>query len=182
MLKITIPESEDYNSETNEFIYTNKQELTLEHSLISISKWEEKWHISLISNMDKLTRPQLLDYIRCMTLDKNVDPRTYTHIPNSVLNQIKVYIDDSHTATSFRKDPGSSRSRQIITSELIYSWMVGLNIPFECQKWHVSRLMTLIRCCEINNDPKKNKMSKSQLAIRNRELNEARRAMMHSKG
>lgn len=182
MLKIEIPESEDYNSETNEFIYTMKQELTLEHSLISISKWEEKWHISLISNIDKLTRLQLLDYVRCMTLDKNVDPRTYTHIPNSVLNQIKSYIEDSHTATWFQKQPGSSGSHQVITSELIYSWMVGLNIPFECQKWHVNRLMTLIRCCEINNDPKKDKIGRTQLSQRNRELNKARRAMMHSKG
>lgn len=152
--------------------------LTLEHSLVSISKWEAKWHKPFISKEPKTTE-ELLDYVRCMTLTQNVDPLVYNFIDNSVLKQITDYIEDSMTATWFSEDK-KPPSREIVTSELIYYWMVALQIPFECQKWHLNRLMTLIKICSIKNDPSKNK--KKMSAKERSALNKARRAKHHSKG
>lgn len=178
MLKVTIPSCEQYNELTNEFFTIQEQELSLEHSLVSISKWEMKWHKPFISQEPK-TQIETEDYIKCMTLTQNVDPRIYKNIPADVYKQIGDYIENPATATTFSKTDG--RSREVITSELIYYWMVALNIPFECQKWHLNRLLTLIRVCNIKNSPAK-KMSKSEMHARNKSLNESRRRMLNTKG
>ena len=179
MLKVTIPEVEYFDEKTQSFITIAKQtELSLEHSLVSISKWEAKWHKPFLENNPPKTDEELKDYIRCMTLTQNVNPEIYDHIPLKVIEQINEYINDPMTATTFKEQ--KKPSRRIVTSELIYYWMIALNIPFECQKWHLSRLLTLIRVCNEKADPKK--MSKSEIYAQNRRLNEARRKALKTKG
>lgn len=179
MLKITVPEREYFNEDTQEFVIMKKQELVLEHSLISISKWESKWHKPFLSTSKK-TDEEFADYIRCMTLN-TVDDNVYTSITNSNMNDILEYIDDSYTATTFADSKTAATSSEIITSEIIYYWMILNEIPFECQKWHINRLLTLIKVCSIKNAPSK-KMSKNDILSQNMSLNKMRRAMLHSKG
>lgn len=182
MLQITIPETEFYDERTNEFVTVSKQELQLEHSLISISKWESKWHESFLSRKEPMTTEQSIDYIRCMTLNKNVDPKCYSVINQELIDKIGEYINNPMTATTFSEREGKKRgSRQIITSEVIYYWMTALQIPFECEKWHLNRLLTLVHVCDLKQQPSK-KMSKSAAMNQQRSLNAARRNRLHSKG
>ena len=180
MLKITIPAVEEWDEARQEFISTKETELCLEHSLVSISKWESKWHKHFIGNKD-LTSEMLIDYIRCMTLTQNVNPEVYYAMNDDVITQIKNYIDDAQTATWFAESNEKKYSRDIITSEIIYYWMIALQIPFECQKWHLNRLLTLIRVCNEKNQPEK-KMSQAEVMRRNREINEARRRALNTRG
>ena len=182
MLKVTIPETELFDNRTSEFIVVKSQTLTLEHSLVSISKWESKWHVPFIGDKKK-TSAQSLDYIRCMTLTQNVDPLVYRVIPNSVMQQIRDYIDNPMTATWFSEEQEKRfRSKfEVVTSELIYYWMIASGVPFECQKWHLNRLLTLLKVCGEKNKPQK-KMSKRAIMERNARLNAQRRAAMKSKG
>lgn len=179
MLEITIPESELFDEETMTFTKTKAVTLLLEHSLLSISKWESKWKKPFLSSSDK-TKEETIDYVRCMTVTKNVPEEAYLGLTNDNLEAVVTYIEDPMTATWFREER-SAPSREIVTSELIYYWMIASNIPMECQKWHLNRLLTLIRVCQIKNGPQK-KMSKSQLARRNRELNDARRKQFNTRG
>lgn len=180
MLRITIPEQSLWDPANEEFLYTKEQTITLEHSLLSISKWESKWNVSFLSSSKKLTNEQLTDYIRCMTLTQNVDPLIYNCLTNENLKAINDYIAAPMTATTItRQKKGPSREK--ITSELIYYWMVALQIPFECQKWHINRLLTLIEVCNIKNTPPK-KMGKRDLMARNKSLNAARRKAHNTKG
>lgn len=179
MLQITIPSVEIYDEAANEFLYTKSQTITLEHSLVSISKWEAKWGKSFLSSKDK-TPEENLDYIRCMTLTQNVDPDLYKCMSAENLEDIRQYIESPMSATWFAKS-NQPPSRRIITSEIIYSWMVRYRIPFEAQKWHLNRLMTLIRLCNLDAQPPK-KMSKAEIMSRNHALNASRRARLHSKG
>lgn len=180
MLKITIPGVEQWDEGRQEFIYAKETELCLEHSLVSVSKWESKWHKHFIGN-NNLSREMLIDYVRCMTLTQNVNPDVYYGIDEPTMQVITEYIKDSHTATWFSESNDQKYSREIITSEIIYYWMIALQIPFECQKWHLNRLLTLIRVCNEKNQPEK-KMSQAEVMRRNRELNEARRRALNSKG
>lgn len=183
MLTIVVPETEIYNEETNEFSMLKPVVLKLEHSLVSISKWETKWHKPFLSNENK-TFEETLDYIRCMTISQNVDVSVYRRMTSENLDQVNAYLDDKATATWFSEGEGANKTRgrgEVITSELIYYWMVAFNIPFECQKWPLQRLLTLIRICTIKNAPDK-KMSKTTILSKNRDLNEARRKAMRTKG
>lgn len=175
-----IPETEIYDANTNEFSTIGEQKLNLEHSLLSISKWESKWKKPFISKETK-TQEESLDYIRCMTINPNVNPKVYDYIPGYIFKQIEDYIDDPMTATWINSREPKRPNRQIITSELIYYWMVSYRIPFECQKWHLNRLLMLIQVCDEKNKPEK-KMSKREIMSRNSALNAARRAKLHSKG
>ena len=181
MLKITIPSIEAYDEKKNEFIYVKEQTLSLEHSLVSISKWESKWHKPYLSKERKSTE-EALDYIRCMTLTQNVDPKVYYCIPDSEIEKINAYIEDPMTATWF-SDEKETKGRQgrIITAELLYYWMIVCGIPFECQKWHINRLITLIRVCNEEEKPK-SKTPVNKLLARNAKLNKARRDALHTKG
>lgn len=179
MLTITVPARELFDDRTNEFIYTKAHTLQLEHSLVSISKWESKWHKPFLTKETK-TEEEMRDYIRCMTITQNVDPSVYLGLSRNNLVQIKQYIDDTMTATTFN-DKNKKQNHQVITSELIYYWMVSLNIPFECQKWHLNRLLTLIHICDIKNTPAK-KMSRRDVMSRNASLNAARRAKLGTRG
>ena len=180
MLQIKIPKTELWDEKNEVFIINNKEQiLTLEHSLLSISKWESKWKKPFLSK-DEKTDAETIDYIRCMTITSNVDSTVYNFIDSKIIEQVNNYIDDPMTATWFN-DKEKSNSRQIITSELIYYWMIALNIPWETQKWHLNRLLTLIKVCNIKNAPPK-KMSMNEVINRNAAINKARKAKYNTKG
>lgn len=181
MLELTIPERELFNEETQEFINTKGATIRLEHSLVSISKWESKWKKPFLKQKQKFTREEMEDYIQCMTISQNVDPMLYKALTAVELEKVSAYINDEKTATTFGKLDGSHPSRQVVTSELIYYWMTAYQIPWEAQKWHLSRLLTLIEICNIKNGGNK-KMSKSAILARNKSLNAQRRAAMNTKG
>lgn len=180
MLIITVPEAELFDSSKNEFYKIKGQTIALEHSLVSISKWESKWHKPFLYDKEKKTTEELIDYIRCMTLTQNVNPNLYNALSRENFDKITDYINDPMTATWFTETKGKP-NREIVTSEIIYYWMIALNIPFECQKWHINRLLTLIRVCNEKNAPSK-KMSKREIINRNRALNAARRKATGSRG
>ena len=181
MLQIVIPAAEMWDGIKQEFIKSEATTLQLEHSLISISKWEAKWHKSFLSTPEK-TAEETLDYIRCMTLTQNVNPSVYDCLTEENFKEIGAYIDNPMTATCFyNNDPSGRKSREKVTSELIYYWMIAFNIPPEYQKWHLNRLMTLIRVCDIKNQPPK-KMSKRETMSQNARLNAARRKQLNTKG
>lgn len=182
MLQIKIPASEFYDERTESFIIMQENTLNLEHSLFSISKWQSKWHKPFLSDTNKTTE-EFIDYIRCMTIsNKQIDPSIYQAIPQAEWNRISEYIKDPMTATWFSKRGRKSRSRDVITSELVYYWMISLDIPLECDKWHFNRLMTLIRICNEKNDPKAGKMKKKDIMKQNSALNAARKAKSGTKG
>lgn len=180
MLRITIPAAELWDEAKQEFVTTKEQTLQLEHSLVSLSKWESKWNKAFLGKQEK-TREETLDYIRCMTITQNVKPETYRFLSNENIQQINDYIAAPMTATCFSNEKQGGINREIVTSELIYYWMIALNIPFECQKWHLNRLLTLIKVCNIKNAPPK-KMSRQQIMSRNAALNAARRKKLNSRG
>ena len=180
MLEIVIPGAEQWDEVKQEFISTKEQTLKLEHSLVSLSKWESKWCQPFLSKKEK-TVEQTIDYIKCMTLTQNVDPNVYNLLTKDNILKINEYISAPMTATTFHQENRGGGNGEIITSELIYYWMVSLNIPFECQKWHLNRLFTLIKVCSIKNQPPK-KMSKKDILSRNASLNAARRKQLNSKG
>lgn len=182
MLQIVVPGMEFYDEEKNEFIPAQKDQiLQLEHSLVSLSKWESRWHKAFLSKQEK-TSEEVLDYIRCMTITRNVDPSVYDRLTSDNINQINSYIEDSMTATYFSEDRSTPKaSREVVTSELIYYWMIAQGIPIECEKWHLSRLLTLIRVCSVKNSPPK-KMSKKSILSQNAALNAARRKQHNTKG
>ena len=179
MLRITIPSAEYFDEETNRFITVKGQDLQMEHSLVSVSKWESKWKKPFLGK-DPKTREETIDYIRCMTITQHVDPSVYLWLTDKNIMEVNAYIDDPMTATTF-KNVNRKTSRQIVTSEIIYYWMISLEIPMECQKWHLNRLLTLIRVCDEKNQPGK-KMSRRDVLAQNRALNQARRAKSGSRG
>lgn len=187
MLEITIPARDAYDlwDEGNEeFIYTpeeKEQTLQLEHSLISISKWESKWHKPFFSKEEKTTE-ELIDYIRCMSLSRNVNPNVYYRLESDKENIDKIlnYLNDSMTATTF-SNTSKKHSREIITSEVIYYWMFANGIPSECERWHINRLITLIRVFGEKGGSDK-KYSKKETASRYAALNAARKKKLNTKG
>ena len=181
MLWLSIPPSEIWNEEKQEFIYSNKEHtLQLEHSLVSLSKWESKWCKAFFSKEPK-TREETIDYVKCMTLTQNVKPEVYVCLSNENIAEINQYIEAPMTATYIHDDNPVGPNREKITAELIYYWMITFNIPFECQKWHLNRLMTLIRVCSIKNRPPKRR-SKRQIMSRNAALNAQRRKRLNTRG
>lgn len=180
MLNITVPSIRLWNPETEEFTYTSPVSLQLEHSLISLAKWEARWHKPFLTSKQK-TPEELLDYIRCMTLTQNVDPDLYKKLPPDVIDKIVFYMNEEQHATTFGNTSNERPSREVVTAEIIYYWMVTFGIPFECQKWHLSRLMALVKVCSIKNSPQK-KMTAREIQTRNRALNDARRKSMHTRG
>ena len=180
MLTIVIPERELWDEEREELVSVKEQTLQLEHSLVSLSKWESKWKKPFLTKEDK-TPEETIDYIRCMTLTPNVKPEVYKCLTHDNIAKINNYISDPMTATTINMHGLSKGGKEIVTSELVYYWMVALNIPFECQKWHLNRLITLIQVCNVKNTPPK-KMSKRDIMSRNAALNAARRKKYNSKG
>lgn len=184
MLNVTVPQTEYFNERTQKFVVSKPHKLALEHSLVSLSKWEAKWKKPFLSTKDKSSE-ELLDYIRCMTMTQNVTEETFRDLAchPEILHQITEYIQDSMTATTFTsfEESKAGMNKQVVTAELIYYWMIQYNIPVEFQKWHLNRLLTLIKVCDVKNGPKK-KVPKGKVYSRNRQLNAARRAKLGSRG
>ena len=182
MLRIEVPlGAEEWDEKKQEFVYPKVQVLQLEHSLVSLSKWESKWHKPFYSKAN-MSDEETLDYIKCMTLTKNVDPDVYKYLTRENVKDVIDYIGNPMTATTFYNEGKGGTSREVITSELIYYWMIASNIPFDpCQKWHLNRLITLIRVCGVKNSPPK-KRSKRDIMSRNAALNASRRKQMNTKG
>jgi len=182
MLKIHVPASELFDNATGTFIPIKAQTLQLEHSLVSLSKWESKWCEPFLTREQKTTA-KFTDYIRCMTLTQNVDPNVYLalNLAPDILRRVRSYIDAPMTATTFSQNSPSGGMREVVTAEIIYYWMICHGIPFECQKWHLNRLLTLIRVCSAKSQPPK-KIPKGELMARNRAINAARRRKHHTRG
>ena len=196
-LRLVIQGKEFWNEQTNEFVYPNQTTLIMEHSLVSISKWESKYHKPFIpvDENQKMTLEELKYYAECMTITQNVDPSVYDALTNDNYNQIKDYIDDKMSATFFGDEPEGAKAtyrnpyakKQIITSELIYYWMVALEIDFKCEKWHLNRLLNLIKICQKKNEAAQAKSSgkhpnRASLASRYAAINARRRQKTGSKG
>lgn len=179
MLRITIPSVEYFDEATGTFVTMKEQTLQLEHSLVSLSKWESKWRRAFLDKGPK-NQEETLDYIRCMTVTQNVDPIIYNSITPELLVQIRSYVEDPMTATTISKK-NERPNRDITTSEIIYYWMISLDIPIECEKWHLNRLLMLIKVCNIKNGPQK-KMSKKDLLAQTQALNAARRSGLNTRG
>ena len=180
MLQIIIPATELWDEKREIFINTKEQILQLEHSLVSLSKWESKWCKPFLSKEAK-TIDETIDYIKCMTITQNVDPDVYYAITRNNIEEVNKYIEAPMTATTFSKTTNGKPNREQITAELIYYWMIALNIPFECQKWHLNRLLTLIKVCDIKNQAPK-KMGRNEQLRSNAALNAARRKHYNTKG
>ena len=181
MLYIEVPlENEKWDENKQEFIEPKKQILQLEHSLVSLSKWESKWCKPFLSSSK--TDEEILDYIKCMTITQNVSPVVYNYLTDSNIQEIVDYINAPMTAATFYNRQNTKINREIVTADLIYYWMITAQIPFEAEKWHINRLFTLIRICDIKNNSGNNKMSKKDIYAYNRQLNAARRAKLGSKG
>jgi hypothetical protein len=183
-IKIEVKGAELFDEKTQRFIEVKPTTLIMEHSLIAISKWESKFHIPFLAE-DEKTPEQLEYYFKCMTINQNVNDNVYKSITVSQQQEILNYIKDPMTATWFSDNKkggkGKGRKAEIITSELIYYWMVALQIPSEYEKWHLNRLLTLIQVCNSYNQPPK-KMSKNEIIRNNDALNAARRAAMRTRG
>lgn len=183
MLEITIPEVEMYNPISETFEYSAEITLTLEHSLLSISKWEAKWNESLLETVENgsFSSEKFIDYVRCMTVGKIPDEKVYMSLTNDNVKQIVEYMNAPMTATTIAKSNRRTPKRRVITSELIYYWMIASGIPFECQKWHINRLLTLIQVCSAENSPKK-KMRRKDILNSYVEQNAKRKAALNTRG
>lgn len=181
MLRITIPPGDIWIERKQEFVHSEGKTILLEHSLVSLAKWESRWKKPFFSKTPK-TRAQSIDYVRCMTLTPNVDKDIYETLTQASLDIVNQYINDPMTATTFSSTNSEVTRRETVTAELIYYWMTALQIPFECQNWHLNRLMTLIKVCNIKNQPKKKKgMSRDSLAQRAK-LNAERKSRLGTTG
>ena len=181
MLQITIPISEGYDEAKDEFLVTDSVTLRLEHSLVSASKWEAKYEKPFLVD-EKKTNEEALDYIGMMILPGDFPDNILDHLTEEHIKTIDAYIGSKQTATWFGEAPDNgSKPKRVITTEIIYYWMIALNVPVEFENWHLNRLLTLIKVCNIENAPKE-KMSRSQQAAQWRTLNAQRRKAMNTSG
>lgn len=180
MLQIVVKNEDLYDEVTNSFIYQKPQKLQLEHSLVSVHKWESRWGKRFLSK-DPMTREETIDYIKCMTITQNVPSDVYDRLSSENYRQIYEYIEAPMTATTFIDSDSKTINGEKITSELIYYWMIALNIPFECRKWHLNQLITLIKVINVKNNPPK-KRSRKEILAQNAKLNEERKKKYNTKG
>jgi hypothetical protein len=180
MLTIKVSGVEAFDDTSQEFVVQGGFDLELEHSLVSLSKWESK-HEKPFLGVEPKTAEEVVDYVRAMTLTQNVPEEVFLKLSEENFKAINSYIDSKQTATWFSEPPGAPRTREVVTAELVYYWMTVFQIPFECENWHLNRLFTLIRICNIKS-AKPKKMSRSEVATRQRELNAQRRAQLGTRG
>lgn len=180
MLQLVIGQGEYFDQKEQRFITQKPTTVRLEHSLRSVAKWESKWKKAFLSNKDK-TQEESVDYVRCMEVTGQIDPKIFDYMTQDQHNQVNEYINDKMTATTINRRGPKKPSREIITAEIIYFWMIQNGIPPEYDKWHLNRLLTLIEVCSIKGGPQKKMSSKEQMA-QQRALNAARRSQYKTKG
>ena len=180
MLRITVPAQEMWDEENEQFVYGDEVTLELEHSLVSLSKWESKYHKAFLTKKEK-TAEEHLDYIKCMTLTEDVPDEVYARLTQENVDQIVAYIEDPMSATYYFDDKKQSPSRDVMTAEYIYYCMFANGIPLDFENRHLNKLIAIIKMCGLKNSPPK-KMSKSDIANRHRQINAANRAKYHTKG
>ena len=180
MLEITIRADERWDEEKEVFIPSVEKMIRLEHSLVSLSKWESKWCKAFLGRQEK-TYEETVDYVKCMTITQNVDPDIYNQLSPENFEEINRYIEAPMTAAYYFESPNAPKGREVIVSELIYYWMIAYNIPSQYEKWHLNRLLSLIKMCEMKNSPDK-KMSVQDIAARNAALNAERKRRLGTKG
>lgn len=171
---------ERYDEKNHSFIDPVTKTLQLEHSLVSISKWESKWCTPFHANREK-TAEETIDYIKCMTITQNVKDDVYEHLTKANVDEVLKYIEAPMTATTISRQNKTGRNKEIVTSELIYHWMIESGIPFECQKWHINRLLTLIDVRNVKTQPPKKAGTRETISSYAK-LNEARRKQLNSRG
>ena len=181
MLTLTVPVGDEMFDETSsEFVRQGDVILELEHSLVSLSKWESEFEKPFLGQDNKTTE-EVLAYVKAMVLTPNVPDEVFEKLTSENFDQINEYINAKMSATWFNEEPGAPKSREVITAELIYYWLVVFQIPFECETWHLNRLFTLIKVCNVKQS-KPEKMSRNEIAMRNRELNAQRRKQLGTRG
>ena len=180
MLRLVIPELEFFDETSQEFITVPAYDVELEHSLVSLSKWEQIWEVPFLGRGEK-TDDETISYVECMCLTPDVPSEVFLRLGHLNMQKVSDYISKKATATFFSDVKSGPGSRDVITSEVIYHWMIALQIPFECQYWHLNRLIALIRVCSAKNAPAK-KMSTSEVLARNRALNAQRKVQLGTTG
>jgi hypothetical protein len=181
MLELTFKTEEGFDASNKTFVPGREVTLKLQHSLVSLAKWESKWCKPFLGKDKNRKLEETMDYIRCMTITQNVDPSVYHNLPDDILKKVNNYIEAPMTGATIQSNRRTSPNREIITADIVYYWMVSLNIPMECQKWHLNRLLMLIRICNIKAS-KDNTMSKRDTMKSNQAQNAARRRESGSKG
>lgn len=182
-MTLDIPERNGFDPDTNEFVSIKATTLQLEHSLISLKKWEQKWHIPFLDKKNNKTTEQWIDYIKCMTITQNVDENIYKYMNMEEINKVIKYIEDPMSATWFNNQEikgAANNKNEVVTAEIIYYWMIALQVPVQFEKWHLNQLLTLIRVINIKNNPKK--MGNKEWAMQRHALNAKRKAALHTKG
>lgn len=180
MLKLIVKGTETYDQKSNTFSEVGGFEVQLEHSLLSLSKWESKFQKPFLSN-EKMNTEEVVYYIMCMVVGEEITKEMATETARQFPEEINTYINSSQSATTFGKMPQKQINGEVITSELIYYWMVAFTITFETEHWHLNRLFSLIRICNEKNEKPK-KLSRTEIAMRNKELNDKRRAELGTRG
>lgn len=180
MLTIKVPMQEALDDATQEFVAESYVVLELEHSLVSLSKWESKYEKPFLEAKDK-SPEEILDYVRFMIAGLEVPEEVFGRLTEENFSAINEYINAKMTATWFTEEPGAPKTREIVTAELVYYWMTVFHIPFECENWHLNRLFTLIRVCNIKQGKPK-KRSRAEIGRRMSELNQQRKAEMKTRG
>lgn len=180
MLELVIKPPELWDERNEEFINLEPVTIQVEHSLESLAAWESKWHKPFLGQ-DERSKEETIDYIKCMTLTPNVDPKIYDYLDNTAIKSVSKYIEDSMTATWFTNRKLPPASSEQVTAEIIYYWMIAFNVPFECAKWHLNRLLTLIRVCEAKSR-KAEKIPRNEQLRSQTALNKARRQKYKTRG
>ena len=180
MLEITVGGTESFDDGTQSFVVVGGTKLQLEHSLVSLSKWESI-HEKPFLGKDPKTPEEVLSYVKCMTLTPEIPPEVFLKLGEKEYEAVNDYLNAKMTATWFNDQPGAPQTREVITAELIYYWMTVFSIPFDCENWHLNRLFTLIRICNIK-QAKPKKMSRSEMAARRSQMNEQRKKQLGTDG
>lgn len=180
MLTLMVGGKESFDTKTEKFVKVGGTQLQLEHSLVSLSKWESKHEKPFLGQGTK-SGEEIFDYVRCMLLDEETPEELLYELDEDNFREVNDYLDAKMSATWFSEQTHKPRSREVITAELIYYWMIQFQIPWEAQHWHLSRLFTLIQVCNHKAEKPK-KMSKADIMARNRELNEQRKKQLGTTG
>jgi hypothetical protein len=180
MLTITVLGEEHWDQENEKFVYPDSFKLELEHSLVSLSKWESKWEVPFLGEKPKTTE-MVLDYIECMILTPDPPADWISKLSKENIEEITAYFDSKQSATWFNDHHPEPKTGETITSELVYYWLDICDIDWQAQYWHLNRLLTLVKIHTVK-QAKPKPMSRSEMLRRRRALNKQRLKEMEEGG